>query len=161
MEQKFTFRQARSFEEYANLYLSERPNERTQLSLAISKVLSRVLDKIKPLRRDFEDEKELLIAKFREKEKDGSFKVREISVGGGVQLLPVFLPEKERECNSEIRILNDKMLDEKTIDIRTHIVPIPPDLDLRFIEPFSNFVIKPMSEEDIDSHYLAQAQPKK
>ena len=157
-----TYRDLITFEQVGADYLKNNPKERSQLTLALEKVLKRVANALVTYRQDWNEEVEKLRGEYREKEKDGTFKERQVTVGDKINLLPVFLPEKEKELKDKVREIEQEWLNKEVPveRVKPHIVPPPAKLEIRYLEPFFGFVLAPMTEEEIDQHYLKQADLK-
>lgn len=147
-------------------YLRMNPEERSTLTFAINKLLKHYEKPLLRLRNEYQEEinegaEDIRVEYCEKDEKTGIFKEKTYGEGDKLQVRKVFTGENERKANKEIKALN-KSLEEKWMDkqvelTKVHIVkPIPPGIDIAFIEAFKDFIFEPMTEEQLEAHYLAQ-----
>ena len=149
----------------ANVYLKDN-DERSTVSFALNKLIIFYRKKIEKIQRMWQDEAndtlEDIRVKYCEKDKDGVFKEKVYGEGQNLVIKKVFTGENERKADKEIlvasRDLEDYYMNYEVTDIKVHIVDVPPTMDIMWIESFSGFIFKPMSEDELESHYLSQGK---
>ena len=148
-------------------YLEANSEERSQTTFALNKLLKFYQKTIDKIQREWQEEinesAEEIRVKYCEKE-DGIFKEKTYGEGKNLITKKVFKSDKEQLANKEIKAKN-KEIEQKWMDfiiteIKTHIVPVPAKMDILAIELFSGFIFEPMTDENLQDHYLAQAQEK-
>ena len=159
-ELKTTFKKAIQFELYANAYLKSNPKERSAFTLALEKILSRPSFKkdLAEFRYDLSEQVDKIRGEYREKDKDGNFKEKIIGEGTvNATIMPVFKPGEEDKFKRAVKDMESKRL-ESELSFKPHIVPIPPKLDIKYIEPLTGFVFEAMDEKELEDFYLKQAE---
>jgi len=155
------------FNNAGHAYIKRNPDERSTLTFAIQKLLKHYEKPIRNLQVAWQDElnekTEDLRVKYCEKDKEtGVFKEKSYGEGEKMVLRKVFTGDNERKCNKEIKDLNKSFEEEwlkKPVELtKVHIVPVPATIDISFISAFEGFVFEPMTEEELEKHYLAQGK---
>lgn len=153
------------FNNAAHAYIKRNPDERSTLTFAINKLLKHYDKPIRNLQNawqeELNEETEDIRVKYCEKDKDGVFKEKSYGEGEKMVTRKVFTGDNERKANREIKVLNKTKEEEwlnKQVELtKVHIVtPIAPTIDIAFIEAFQGFIFEPMTEEQLEAHYLAQ-----
>ena len=148
-------------------YLRMNPDERSTVTFAINKLLKHYEKSLLRLRGEYQEEinegaEDIRVEYCEKDEKTGVFKEKTYGEGDKLQVRKVFTGDNERKANKEIKALN-KSLEEKWMNkqvelTKVHIVkPVPANMDIAFIEAFKYFIFEPMTEEQLEAHYLAQA----
>lgn len=150
-------------------YIRRNPDERSVLTFALNKLLKHYEKPIRNLQLEWQEEinegAEDIRVKYCEKDKDsGAFKEKTYGEGDKLQIRKVFSGDNERKANKEIKALNKRLEEEwlkKPIDLtKVHILSVPPAINISFIEFFQEFIFEPMTELQLEAHYLAQANKK-
>lgn len=165
-----TVKEAIEFYNTAVSYIEKNPKERSTLTYGLNKLIMfyrKRVDKGGDIHTEWQNEVNEAIEDIRVKfcEKDTNGVLQEKIYGGGATLVTkkVFTPSQEKACNKEIvNTAKDIEIkwDGKPIELKKHIVPLPPSLDISWIEAFSGFVIDPLTDEEMEKHYIAQAEKK-
>src|SRR5689334_12170464 len=98
-----TFRKLIEFNNYGHEYVKKNPKERSQLTLAISKLLKRFEKKLIDFQQDLEEERELIKADKCQKDKDGFFIEKTYGEGQNLMVVKKFKPEDEKEVKRLIK----------------------------------------------------------
>lgn len=170
MEPTVKVKKAIEFYNAAVNYLDRNPKERSSLSYALNKLVifyRKKVDKGSDLHTDWQNEVnetlEDIRVKYCEKDSAGILKEKTYGEGSNLVVQKVFTPANEKLTNKEIResakAIESKWND-KDIELKKHIVALPSTLDINWIEPFTDFVLDPISDEDLEKHYLAQGEKK-
>jgi len=157
--------------EFNNLgrgYLQANPKERSTVTFALNKLLKHYENPIKRTQNEYQEKvnegAEDIRVKYCEKDSNGAFKEQSYGEGEKLVLRKVFTGDNERKANKEIKALNktieDECLKHQVELTKVHIVDVPPQIDIMFIEAFKGFIFAPMTEEQIEAHYMAQNQKK-
>ncbi len=170
MESTIKVERAIEFYNGAVKYLDKYPKERSSLTYALNKLVifyRKKVDKGSDLHTDWQNEVNETIEDIRVKhcEKDGAGLLKEKTYGEGHSLViqKVFMPDKEKIANKEIREAAKSIetkWNDKEIEFKKHIVSLPSTLDINWIELFNDFVLEPVSDEELEKHYLAQGEKK-
>lgn len=153
------------FNNAGHAYIKGNPNERSTTTFAINKLLKHYEKPIRNLQIEWQEEineqSEDIRVKYCEKDKDtGAFKEKSYGEGDKLVTRKVFTPDNERRANKEIKALNKSLeaewLSKQVPLTKTHIIPVPPAMDILFIEAFKDFIFEPMTEQQLEAHYLAQ-----
>lgn len=155
------------FNNAGHAYIRKNPDERSTVTFALNKLLKHYEKPLKNLQNEYQEEinegAEDIRVKYCEKDKEtGAFKEKTYGDGANLVIRKVFTGDNERKANKEIKALN-KSLEEKwlnkPIDItKTHILPVPPAMEIGFIAAFEGFIFEPMSDDQLEAHYLAQGK---
>lgn len=166
MEQNTTteFSRLIKFNNAGHSYLQENQDERSTTTFALIKLLNHYQKPIERLRNQWQEEQneqaEDIKVKYCEKEKDGLFKEKSYGEGKNLIIKKVFTPENEKKANKEIRELNKRLEEEwmsKQVDLtKVHFVDVPPSIGVAYIEAFEGFIFKPMTDEQLLAHHIAQ-----
>lgn len=155
------------FNNAGHAYIQANPNERSVVTFALQKLLKhyeKTLLKIQgEMQEEINEEAEDIRVKYCEKEKEtGILKEKSYGEGKNLVVKKVYTPENEKKANKEIRALNkQKDIDfmTKLVDVtKVHIVPVPPTMGIQFITAFEGFIFEPMTDDQLEAHYLAQAK---
>ncbi len=156
------------FNNAGHAYIKMFPDERTTMTFALTKLLKHYEKPIQRLQTEWQEEvsegQEDIRVRYCEKDKDtGTLKEKSYGEGKDLIIRKVFTPDNEKKANREIRDLNKSAEEKwltKSVDVtKTHIIkPVPASIDILFIEAFSGFIFEPMTEDQLEAHYLAQAK---
>ena len=167
MEQKITFERLIEFNNAAQLYMTRNVGERSQVSHALDKLLrfyQKPLVKMQEeLQSEINEACEDIRVQYCEKEKDtGILKEKTYGEGKDMIVRKVFTAENQRKADKEIKAktkeIQETWLKKPISEFKYHIVPVPPQMEIAWIEAFSEFIFEPMTEEQLEAHYLAQAK---
>lgn len=167
--QTVPFTRLLEFNNAGHTYLSQFPDERSTITFALNKLLKAYDKTITSTRKKWQDEideaAEDIRVKYCEKEeKTGVFKEKTYGEGVGMITKKVFTADNERKANKEIKESNRRIEEKYENELITlhkvHIIkPIPATMHIKYIAAFENFIFEPMTEEEFEAHYLAQAKP--
>ncbi len=168
--QTVEFQRLTEFNNAGYAYIKANPEERSTVTFALTKLLKHYQKPIERVQKDWQEEvdeqSEDIRVKYCEKDKETqAFKERVYGEGKNLVTRKVFTADNERKANKEIKALNKTMEEKwlkKEIELtKVHIVkPVPATMDILFIEAFKDFIFEPMTEEELEAHYLAQNKKK-
>lgn len=150
-----------TFLAYAKQYIARFPNERSQLTFALnSKYINKLKKWHEEVERTLNDKKEELEGKYCVKdEKTQGFLEREVFAGNQIVFKKHFTEDGDKKRKEEYDKFEEKILSE-SFEFQEYVVPVPPLIDISWVEAFSGFVFKEMGEEEMEKWYLAQEEQK-
>lgn len=165
--ESLTYRRLLDFFNPANAYLQDN-TEHSEVGFGLIKLTSFYRKKIDNIQRNWQEEVnealEEIRVKYCEKDKDGIFKEKTYGEGEKLVIKKVFTPDNEAKANKEIRLksreIEEKWMNFIITETKTHIVKVPASIDITWIEAFTDFIFDPMSEDELEKHYLAQGEKK-
>ncbi len=152
-----------TFLAYAKQYISKFDKERSQLTYALQ---VKFLNKYKKFQEEIDErlrnKRDELDSIYCIKDKEtGAFSEKEIVISGQVIFKKNFTPEGEKKKRIEYDKFEKEIFEEQVIDFSEYIVDIPTRIDITWIDEFTGFVFKEMTDEEKMSWYLSQTEPDK
>lgn len=141
-------------------YLKNFNKERSQLTLALSKLNNKYKKFYEKYHEEANQKKSDLEAEFCAKDKDGNFIEDNVVVGGQVIFRKKFNKDQDKKFRDSFDAYDNDHGNE-FVDFEPHFVPVPANLHISWVQAFTGFVFKEMTDEELEKWYLQQGEVKK